>query len=385
MAFAVSPLFPYPKARLSVDSVEVTITELNTEPVSEYSAVFASAKVQAGHDIETPHKVSMFITKLLSLPDSVKLKLKIGISLLLFASLFLLGKIDLSKSWEAAKSADLKFLALAAILFLSSVFLNAYRWGILADAVGLKRSLMRLTQYCFVGMFFNLFLPSTVGGDVSRCYYISKGTGHYKDAFYSVLADRASGIAVLFIFACAGVLFGPGGEALPWQLKLPIFVGAFGIFFVLPFMPALTKRFLGESNWIARQLNQSSANIYWRDKKLIASAIVLSVAIQIVIVICHILVGFALGLSQIPIWYYFVFYPCVAVLGFITPSFNGIGIREWAYTLFLTSTGVDKPSALTYAIIWLGLISLSSIVGGLVYVAGHFTAPPKDKELREDD
>jgi glycosyltransferase 2 family protein len=366
-----------------VESIEATLTELKTEPVSEYSAALASVEAQAGHDIEIPHKASMFITKLLSLPESVKLKLKIGISLLLFASLFLLGKIDLSKSWEAAKSADLRFLSVAAILFLSSVFLNAYRWSILAKAVGLNRSLMSLTQYCFVGMFFNLFLPSTVGGDVSRCYYLSKGTGHYKDAFYSVLADRASGIAVLFIFACAGVFFGPGGQALPWQLKLPIFVGAFGIFAILPFMPVLTKKLLGEGNWIARQLNQSSANIYWHDKKLIASALFLSMVIQVVIVICHIAVGFALGLSQIPIWYYFVFYPCVAVLGFITPSFNGIGIREWAYTLFLTSVGVDKASALTYAIIWLGLISLSSLVGGLVYVAGHFTAPPK--ELREDD
>jgi len=361
----------------------VPVTELNTEPVSEYSATFASGEPPASHDIGTPQKVSMFITKVLSLPDSVKLKLKIGISLLMFASLFLLGKIDLSKSWEAAKSADLRFLALAAIIFLSTVFLNAYRWGVLAKAVGLNRSLLTLTQYCFVGLFFNLFLPSTVGGDVSRCYYLTKGAGHYKDAFYSVLADRASGIAVLFIFACAGVLIGPGGQALPWQLKLPIFAGAFGIFVVLPFLPALAKRLLGENNWISRQLNQSSANIYWRDKKLVGSALFISMVIQVMIVICHIAVGFALGLSQIPIWYYFVFYPCVAVLGFITPSFNGIGIREWAYTLFLTSVNVDKSSALTYAIIWLGLITLSSIVGGLVYVAGHFTAPPK--ELPKED
>lgn len=99
------------------------------------------------------------LTYLLSLPDSVKVKLKIGISLLLFASLFLLGKFDLSKSWAAAKNADLRFLVLAAMLFLLSTFLNAHRWRLLAAAVDLDRPYLQMAQYCFVGLFFNLFCP----------------------------------------------------------------------------------------------------------------------------------------------------------------------------------------------------------------------------------
>ena len=129
-----------------------------------------------------------------------------------------------------------------------------------------------------------------------------------------------------------------------------------------------------------RQINRSSARVYWQDKDLIVSSIVLSVILQIIIVLCHITIGFALGLRQIPLWYYFVFYPSVAVLGFITPSFNGIGIREWAYTYFLTLAGVDRSHALTYAIIWLGLTTLSSLVGGIVYIAGHFTFSKAEAE-----
>ena len=71
------------------------------------------------------------------------------------------------------------------------------------------------------------------------------------------------------------------------------------------------------------------------------------------------------------------------MLGFVTPSFNGIGIREWAYTYFLTLTGVDKAHALTYAIMWLGLNTLSSLVGGLVYLLGHFKISNQEKELFE--
>ncbi len=312
--------------------------------------------------------------------SQTKMRLKIGVSVVMFASLFLFGKIDLSKSWQIAMHANLWFLGSAVILYLSSTLLNAYRWQLLANAVGLRKPFFKLVQFCFVGLFFNLFLPSTVGGDFSRCYYLSKGTGRYGGAAYSVLADRAVGIAVLFMFASLGLLLGPGGSEMAWALKAPIFLGTIGIFGVLPFMPKLTKKILGEHNFITKKFNDSSAKVYWQDRNLIGVSLGLSVLMQVVVVTVHILIGCALGLTSIPLWYYFVFYPSVAVLGFITPSFNGIGIREWAYTYFLTMVGIDNSHALTYAIMWLSLTTLTSLFGGIVYVAGHFKISKEEAE-----
>jgi uncharacterized membrane protein YbhN (UPF0104 family) len=140
----------------------------------------------------------------------------------------------------------------------------------------------------------------------------------------------------------------------------------------LPFIPSLARHILGPDNWITRQLHHPALQTYQREKGLILLSLLLSVLLQVIIVICHIIIGFALGLYKVPIWYYFVFYPSVAVLGFITPSFNGIGVREWAYTYFLSLANVDRSLGLTYAIIWLSLITLSSLVGGIVYMVGHF-------------
>jgi uncharacterized protein (TIRG00374 family) len=312
--------------------------------------------------------------------QKTKVLLKLLISAGLFASLFLFGKIDLAKTWQAAVHANRWYLASAVLIFLASVILNSHRWQLLAEAVGFKRPLRQLTQYYYVGMFFNLFLPSTVGGDFSRCYYLSKGTGKYVNAFYSVLADRALGIAVLFLMASLGILFGPGGSGLPWQLKAPIFAGTFVVFVIMPFVPRLARTFLGERNWVSKQFNNSAANIYWQDKKLMSVCMMWSILLQLVMVGIHIAIGFALGLYNIPLWYYLVFYPSVAVLGFITPSFNGIGIREWAYTYFLTLAGVDRSQALTYALIWLGLTTSMSLLGGLVYMLGHFKISAEEVE-----
>jgi uncharacterized membrane protein YbhN (UPF0104 family) len=316
-----------------------------------------------------------------SMPKSLKLKIKIFISVVMFGSLPLLLKVDPQKTWQAATHANLWLLAATAALFISTIIISARRWQILTRALGFQKRFWELCKYCYVGMFFTLFLPSTVGGDFSRCYYISKGTEKYAEAFYSVIADRASGIAVLFATATLGLLLGPGARELPWQLKWPIFAGTFALFCVMPFMPLLTRKLLGETNWIARQFNGPHAQVFWKDKKLVVAALAWSFLTQFMMVLCHIGVGLALGLGdKVPTYYYFVFYPCVAVLGFVTPSFNGIGIREWAYTYFLMMSGVDRDSALTYALIWLALTTLLSLVGGVVYVGSKLAPPPPQED-----
>lgn len=313
-----------------------------------------------------------------NMKESTKTKIKIGISLVLFASLFLFGKVDLSKSWQAALTAHKGFLFAALFLFLCTPLLNAQRWKLLASAIGLGKPLLKMAQYCYVGTFFNLFLPSTVGGDFSRCYYLSKGTGRYLHALSTVLVDRAMGLAVLLMFATFGLLLGPGGQELPMNLKAPIFVLTVGVFGVVPFMPALSSKVLGPENWLSKKLNESTAKVFWQDKGLIFTAFLLSIVLQVMIVFCHVGVGAALGID-LPLWYYFVFYPSVAVLGFVTPSINGIGIREWAYTYFLTFMGIESSRALTFAIIWLGFITLLSLVGGIVYMLGHFKISEEEK------
>ena len=162
------------------------------------------------------------------------------------------------------------------------------------------------------------------------------------------------------------------------NLKLPIFLLTFGVFFVVPFMPQLSNRILGPANWFSRKLNESTARVFWQDRGLILTAFLLSILMQVLVVLCHVGVGMALGID-LPLWYYFVFYPSVAVLGFVTPSINGIGIREWAYTYFLTFMGVENSTALAFAIIWLGMITLLSLLGGVVYTLGHFKISDEER------
>src|SRR5688572_20821764 len=98
--------------------------------------------------------------------------------------------------------------ALAALaVHVAAQGVSAVRWQALARPLGFALPLRHFVRLYFVGMFFNLLLPTSVGGDAVRAVGLSAGAGRRLAAFLSVLLDRLSGLLVLLAVAClaAGV------------------------------------------------------------------------------------------------------------------------------------------------------------------------------------
>src|SRR5262245_36993905 len=107
------------------------------------------------------------------------------------------------------------WLAAVGMLMLTQM-ISAWRWQMLARPFGFECGVSRLTAYYFIGMYFNLLLPTSVGGDVMRAWYLDGGSGRRLAAFVSVFVDRFSGLLVLLSLACIGVLLLP--------LELPLWI-----------------------------------------------------------------------------------------------------------------------------------------------------------------
>ena len=71
-------------------------------------------------------------------------------------------------------SARFSYIALALVVYLLSQILSAGRWMVLARPLGFEEPFEEIVVYYLIGMFFNLFAPGTVGGDVSRVYYLAR-------------------------------------------------------------------------------------------------------------------------------------------------------------------------------------------------------------------
>ncbi len=97
---------------------------------------------------------------------------------------------------------------------------SAWRWKTYADELQMKRTLPQLVGFYFIGMYFNLMLPTSVGGDVVRAWYLDGQTGQRLTAFASVFLDRLNGLVVLVGLACVAVTLSP--LALPGWIPISV-------------------------------------------------------------------------------------------------------------------------------------------------------------------
>ena len=80
------------------------------------------------------------------------------------------------------------------LLNLLMVWINSYRWNVLIRSLGYWVGTFRLASYYFVAMFFNTFLPTSIGGDVMRVLDLSRHTRGRSAAMASIIVERLLGL-----------------------------------------------------------------------------------------------------------------------------------------------------------------------------------------------
>ena len=98
------------------------------------------------------------------------------------------------------------YLSIAAALFLLSLLVLSFRWQILVSGYGLKIPTRTLFKYYLIGLFFNNFLPTGIGGDVLRIYNLIQSSGDRTISFASVMTERLLGISSTLILAFISML-----------------------------------------------------------------------------------------------------------------------------------------------------------------------------------
>ncbi|MBM3255564.1 MAG: flippase-like domain-containing protein, partial [Candidatus Omnitrophica bacterium] len=121
---------------------------------------------------------------------------------------FLFREVDKKSILEIVKHSNIYLLSFAFfVIFLSGV-IGLFRWEMLLKATKINLSLRRvITSFCG-GVFFNLFLPSTIGGDVVRSIDLSSHTQKPKEVMATVFLDRLSGYVGLVLVSLFSMIFG---------------------------------------------------------------------------------------------------------------------------------------------------------------------------------
>src|SRR5438270_5198702 len=112
---------------------------------------------------------------------------------------FLATRTDWQPVAAAIEVMHWEFWLAAAAIYLVSQVVSGWGWGALARPLGFAFPQRHFTQLYFEGMFFSLCLPSSIGGDVVKAYRLAPTAAGRVLAGCTVLADRATGLAGLFI------------------------------------------------------------------------------------------------------------------------------------------------------------------------------------------
>jgi len=107
---------------------------------------------------------------------------------------------------ETLTGANFRYLLLSVAVGILINMVSAFKWFMLTQSQHLNAGYWRIFSYYLIGQFYNLFLPTSVGGDVVRSYELGKFSGRQADALASVFVERYTGVLVLLLAAGLAVL-----------------------------------------------------------------------------------------------------------------------------------------------------------------------------------
>ena len=287
---------------------------------------------------------------------------------------FLFSQIEFSKLLQALTSAHLPYVALVLISYLLSQLVSCFRWVLLARPLGFQLPFKEYLSFYFIGMFFNLFAPSTVGGDVGRVFYLARnGTqtqegrwgGPTAYALISVVADRAIGLAVLVWIGAVALAIFPT-YALPAIIHVLTYAVALGFLLGWVSVPLINRLLRYTGHPMGENL-RTGLETYWSHQSIVLQAIMLSLMVHVVQTGIQIVLSRALDIN-LPWSYGFILYPLVGLFSSLPISLNGIGLREGGYLFLLRQIDVSSEKAIAFGLLWFIIVALDSLIGGIVFI-----------------
>lgn len=274
--------------------------------------------------------------------------------------------------------------------------LGAWRWQLLLSAVGRRVGGPYLFGSYLVGLFFNNFLPSNVGGDVVRAAGARrKGGGSFTQHLTVVLVERMIGLLATLCLGGVAALAGHAdwlGPRATWALIGALAFSAACLFVALhsrsrALVHRIIPRLPGE--FVRRTLGKMLAafEMFSRAPGALLGNFVLSLGFQFLLVVHFWLIQFAFDQHE-AFQTFLVVVPLVFTAMMIPVGLNGLGVREWAFVALLTRAGFDPATALALSLASYGIAVGQGLLGGIVHVsrevaergdpAAAVTAEPED-------
>lgn len=255
------------------------------------------------------------------------------------------------------RSVDWRLFAIAAVIYFIGLVIVTLRLQCVFRVQHVHLTFRETFYLGFVGLFFNLFLPSAVGGDVAKAYFAYKRTGKKIECMTSIVLDRLIGFVAMTLMAMTALWFF-NKEVGDVHLTHLVYIFMGVVFLVALFFGS--KRFASRFKFLlycvpSQEFRDKLSDVYHalygykKHKAILVFSIVLSLIGQSVFVIMHYWTALSLGIS-LNLWLFFIIVPMISFVS-MAPSVGGLGVREaGAIYLFSRFTTSERAIALSLLI-----------------------------------
>lgn len=303
---------------------------------------------------------------------TLRLKLTVKVTVTVGLCTFLVWRADWPSLGSSFRAASAPLLLVVAGLMVASVTISAYKWQRLLWIHGANLPFNRLHRFYFTAVFFNNFLPSSMGGDGYRIYRTIENGRSKATALIAVLLERVSGVLVLLSlgFGAALLIALRTGDPLARGYVL---IGAGGTiaallgaliairFDVVPRMLS-SARFPAKLAAAAAQfgdLRRKPGQALWA---LVGVSVFFHVHTIVFYTILLRALGASLSLPELT-----VVLALTSTIGILPITLNGIGLLDGAFAYLATHYGVAYEGALSTMMVVRGINLFISVIGAWFY------------------
>jgi glycosyltransferase 2 family protein len=301
----------------------------------------------------------------------LKFVLRLACTLLLLA--FLFKSFSWSSVLQKLQHLDDGLVVVAVIIGLIGIILSSYQWQSLLYGEGIHIDLRRLINLYLIGIAFNHFLPTGMGGDVIKAYSVGKEGHNSGGSVSAVIMSRVTGFTGMLLVSIPAVIIWHSSFAL-WMIImfmlacLAMCTALICIYFAVTLLPKCIKGRWTHYRVVTSLLEIGTAlHESLKHPRALCIATIYGFLFHISAALNY--YGFAMLLHvQIPLPFYLVAIPLVSLISFVPTTINGYGLREKAFVSIFATMHVDTATAMTLVLLVDAQGIFFAIIGGLTYL-----------------
>ncbi len=313
---------------------------------------------------------------------------RFGVTILLFA--FLFKNIDFAKLWSTLFQINPSIALVGLVIGFCTLVVSGYQWQTSLNAEKIHFDLAKLINLYMVGIAFSHFLPSSMGGDVVKAYYVGRESNNMPGSASAAVMSRVTGFFGMVVVAYIALIFfhqqfTRDVVALLLVLSLIVLSMIAGTFvFATLFarfaqakkiqtrIESIMPAFLGKKIKLGSILDKAvdigtTLIISAKKPRPMVVATLFGVMFHITACLNYYSYGLAMHLD-VPFYFYLVAIPLVSLVAFLPISIGGFGVRESTLIFIFGTIHVLAPTALTLAFMVDIQTLFFGVVGGCMYL-----------------